>query len=68
MQFWKRDPLAIPLSNENSLIQKLDYIHNNPIREKWKLADMPEEYRWSSARFYKDESDEFNLIKHFKKA
>ena len=33
MQFWKRDPLAVPLSSEEILIQKLDYIHNNPIRK-----------------------------------
>jgi hypothetical protein len=29
-QFWKRDRLAIPISTETILIQKLDYIHFNP--------------------------------------
>ncbi|RZJ85770.1 MAG: transposase, partial [Chryseobacterium sp.] len=37
-QFWKRDPLAIPLTKESTLIQKLDYIHDNPIKEKWNLC------------------------------
>ena len=66
MQFWKRDPLAIPLSNEEILIQKLEYIHNNPIKEKWQLCILPEDYRFSSARFYKEGIDEFGILTHFK--
>ena len=65
-QFWKRDPLAIPISTENTLIQKLDYIHNNPVREKWKLCKYPEEYRWSSAKFYAEGKDEFEILTHFR--
>lgn len=34
------------------LEQKLDYIHNNPCQSQWQLAEHPEDYRWSSARFY----------------
>jgi REP element-mobilizing transposase RayT len=30
-QFWKRDPLSIPLTTEEILLQKLNYIHNNPL-------------------------------------
>ena len=33
-QFWKRDPLAIPLSTIKILEQKLEYTHNNPVAEK----------------------------------
>lgn len=66
-QFWKRDPLAIPLSNENILIEKLNYIHNNPIKEKWSLANLPEDYRFSSASFYKTGFDEFNFLTHFRR-
>jgi len=40
-QFWKRDPLAIPLSTDDILIQKLDYIHFNPTVEKWNLCKNP---------------------------
>ena len=65
-QFWKRDPLAIPLSNEDILIQKLEYIHNNPVKEKWALCKHPEDYRWSSAKFYAGGVDEFGIIKHFR--
>jgi len=38
--FWKRDPLAIQISNENILIEKMDYIHNNPVKEKWPYANI----------------------------
>ena len=34
------------------IIQKLDYIHNNPCAGKWNLADCPENYVHSSAGFY----------------
>ena len=38
-------------SNE-SVWQKLNYMHNNPCSGKWQLADNPIEYIHSSARFY----------------
>ena len=66
IQFWKRDPLAIPLTSEVNLIQKLEYIHQNPIREKWLLCQHPEEYKWSSAKFYVLGDDEFGIVKHFR--
>ncbi|TKK70222.1 transposase [Ilyomonas limi] len=65
-QFRKRDPLAIPISSESIFISKLEYIHNNPIRPHWKLCTYPEEYRWSSARFYLEGKDEFNMLTHFR--
>ena len=37
---------------EKFLLQKLDYIHCNPISKKWHLAAIPEEYPHSSAAFY----------------
>jgi REP element-mobilizing transposase RayT len=61
-QFWKRDPLAIPLLNEKIFYQRMKYIHDNPMREKWSLCKWPEDYRWSSARFYKDGYDEFGIL------
>ncbi len=65
-QFWKRDPLAIPINSEKILESKLDYIHNNPTKEHWKLCRYPEEYRWSSSRFYYDGFDEFRMLTHYK--
>jgi len=37
---------------EKFLLQKLNYIHNNPISGKWNLAATPEDYFHSSATFY----------------
>jgi len=34
------------------LQQKMDYCHNNPCQPHWRLAERPEEYPWSSARYY----------------
>ena len=34
------------------LMQKLHYIHHNPLQSHWQLAESPESYVWSSARFY----------------
>jgi putative transposase len=65
-QFWKRDPLAIPLTFETSFLQRLDYIHNNPVKEKWKLADFPENYKWSSASFYETGIDEFGILTDYR--
>lgn len=34
------------------LEQKMEYIHHNPCQPHWNLATLPEDYPWSSARFY----------------
>jgi hypothetical protein len=48
------------------LEQKLEYIHNNPVAEKWAMCKLPEDYRWSSARFYLKGVDEFGFLTHYK--
>ena len=63
--FWKRDPLAIHISSELIFDQRLEYIHNNPLQEKWKICKTPEDYRWSSARFYIDGYDEFSILTNY---
>ena len=62
-QIWKREPLSIELSNETIFIQKLEYIHYNPVRAG--LCKLPEDYHYSSAKFYHDGSDSFNMLTHF---
>ena len=64
-QFWKRNSLSVDLWSDNVFMQKLEYIHNNPVQEKWKLSEHPENYRYSSARFYTNGCDEFNLVTHY---
>lgn len=62
-QVWKREPLSIELFNEKTFLQKLEYIHNNPVVAK--LVALPEDYRYSSAKFYETGFDEFNMITHY---
>lgn len=64
-QFWERNPLSIDLWSPQVLTQKLDYIHNNPMQPKWRLADSPENYRYSSARFYETGVDDFGILTHY---
>ena len=64
--FWKRDPLAIPMTFEAAFLQRLTYIHNNPLNPKWNLAMIPEDYRWSSAKFYELGIDEFGIVNDYR--
>lgn len=64
-RIWQNDPLAIMMNSKSIFLQKLDYIHNNPMQEKWNLTKRPEEYFWSSASYYENGKDEFNLLTHF---
>ncbi len=65
-QFWERRPLAIPVYNEKTFFQKLNYIHNNPVSDRWKLAPIPEDYYYSSAKFYNTDIDDWGFIKHYR--
>jgi putative transposase len=62
-QIWKREPLSIELLNKTMFLQKLEYIHHNPVRAD--LCELPEDYHYSSARFYHDGSNSFNMLTHF---
>ena len=64
-QFWQRNSLSIDLWTDYVFMQKLEYIHNNPVREKWILAEYPENYNYSSANFYLNDVDEFGLLSHY---
>lgn len=61
-RFWQRDALAILMDSKDKLVQKLDYIHNNPLQEKWNLAETPEDYIWSSASYYETGIDKFGFL------
>lgn len=62
-QIWKRESLGIELLNESMLIQKLEYLHYNPVTAG--LCKIPEEYYYSSAKFYFDGIDNFKMLKHY---
>ena len=64
-EFWQRDSKAMHLYTTNMLLQKLNYIHNNPLQKHWKLSATPEEYQYSSAKFYVDGKDWFDLAERY---
>ncbi len=49
-QFWQQDNHPLVLNTNKLIEQKMEYIHNNPV--KGGFVDKPEEYRYSSARDY----------------
>jgi len=63
-EFWQRDSLAVPVFSRFVAEQKLRYIHLNPQRKGWSLCSTPDEYRYSSAAFYRRGVDEFGLVRH----
>jgi len=63
-QFWERNPLSVELRTDAVYEQKLDYIHWNPVRAG--LCELPEDYRYSSAKFYETGIDDFGFITHFR--
>ncbi|OAQ39338.1 transposase [Pedobacter psychrophilus] len=67
-RFWQRDALAILMDSREKVFQKIEYIHNNPVQEKWNLAKESADYKWSSAKFYETEIDDFNFLTHISEA
>jgi len=64
-QFWQRNSYNKRMYNRNVLEQKLDYIHLNPIQYKWQLAELSEDYYFSSAKYYIQNIDEWGFITHY---
>src|SRR6478609_8812156 len=65
-RFWQRDPLAVCMDSKEKIEQKLEYIHLNPLQEHWNLANKPENYKWSSARFYETGIDDYNMLTDYR--
>ena len=62
-QIWKREPLGIELMTPAVFDQKLAYIHYNPVRAG--LCHNPEDYHYSSAKYYYNGMDNINMLTHF---
>ena len=48
---WEHHSNALPILSENTFMQKVNYIHQNPVRAG--LVERAEDYRWSSTRIWK---------------
>jgi REP element-mobilizing transposase RayT len=63
-QFWERNPLSVELRTHKVFIQKLNYIHWNPVRAG--ICKWPEEYLYSSAKFYETGIDNWGFLTHYR--
>ena len=64
--FWLPDPDWFLLNNEATVLQKLNYMHNNPMLKHWNLVDNPIKYKYSSAKFYETGINDFEFITDFR--
>ena len=62
-QIWEREPLGIELFTPAVFNQKLEYIHQNPVKAG--LCKYPEDYFYSSATFYEKGIDHFSMLTHY---
>lgn len=49
---WEEGYDARDVFSPGFLRQKAEYCHNNPCQPNWQLVERPEQYLWSSARYY----------------
>ena len=61
-QVWERNSLSVPLWSDKVMRQKLEYIHENPVRAG--LCNYPEEYKYSSACFYLRNKKYWDFLVH----
>ncbi len=62
-QIWERNPLTIDLLTKEMFMQKMEYIHYNPVAAG--LCVYPEDYKYSSAKFYETGVNEFEFLTHW---
>lgn len=59
-QFWTHDNHAEELYSNEFIKQKVDYIHNNPVRAG--IVNYPEEYKYSSASNYAEKESLLDVV------
>jgi hypothetical protein len=65
-QVWKDSFDVKECRTEPFIMQKLNYIHNNPCSGKWSLANSSIEYEHSSAPFYISGKKSHCIIKDYR--
>ncbi len=61
-QFWERNPLSTDLYTHEVFMQKLEYIHQNPVVAG--ICNLPEQYKYSSAKLYYTDVNDYEFITH----
>jgi putative transposase len=59
-QIWERNPLSIEIRSNEVMFQKLNYIHQNPVKAG--ICEYSEQYRFSSASIYIANSSEWDFV------
>jgi hypothetical protein len=65
-EVWKGSFDVKECRTEKFILQKLNYMHNNPCSGKWKLAESPIEYLHSSALFYSTGKQRLYPVKDYR--
>ena len=52
--------------SEKFILQKLDYMHHNPVSGKWNLVEYFTDYPHSSAKFYELNKQGVYYVTHYK--
>jgi putative transposase len=63
IRIWDRNGLSIHLDDYSMIVQKLGFMHKNPVNRKWKLCKSIEKYRYTSFHFYLNGSREFDFLR-----
>jgi putative transposase len=61
--FWERRPYSTTMYNRKVASQKVDYMHYNPVEAG--LCKLPEDYIYSSARYYLLNEPDWDFITHY---
>lgn len=61
-QVWERNSLGIPLWSTNAIWGKLNYMHANPVKAG--LCAHEKDYKYSSAKFYANQCNEWDFLVH----
>ncbi len=64
IKYGERNPLSLDLLTKQIFIQKMYYIHYNPVEAG--LSGYPEKYKYSSEKFYETGVDEFGFITYWR--
>ena len=62
-QFWERRPYKATMYNRKIACQKLNYMHYNPVKAR--LCEVPENYWFSSYRYYELNQDDWGFVTHY---
>jgi len=57
---WQTEKNVLPIFSEGMFMQKVNYIHQNPVRAE--LVSRATDYRWSSARIWQGFLDDEPLL------